>query len=166
MTPEFSAYLLGRLNEALPDAALRPALEATLSTLATTDVRVDRVKTAFSGAMDVRGLARLEGELAHIDRIGVLTSPSAAITVLEHVHDGGDLRHARLIAEAGGDRAIALVKQSGADTWRLADAGVRWSRNLILQIMGLTAAALAVIWVVLASARHNIQPKLRSEDPH
>ncbi|MAN45501.1 MAG: hypothetical protein GYB49_06430 [Alphaproteobacteria bacterium] len=164
MTPEFTAYLKERLNDALPDSKLRPALEDALGELATTNVREDRVKAAFEKSLDPHGLEKLEADFVQIDRIGMLTSPSAAITLLEPVKDTADLRRVRLLTEAGGDRAVALVKQEGPDALRIADTGIKWTRELMLQVMGLTASGLALFYVMIATFRRNVRlPKKRVE---
>ncbi len=157
MTPEFTAYMKDRLNDALPDDVLRPALEEALGDLATTSVRVDRVRNAYLASVDTDGLHRLEADLAQIDRIGFLTSTPAAITLIEHVKDSSDLRRARLLAEAGGDRSVALVKQDGPNALRIADTGIKWTRQLMLQVMGLTASGLALLYVMIATFRRNVR---------
>ena len=163
LTRDFSDYLTARVNAALPDHTLRPALEAALGELATTEVRTERVKAAFIDSIDARGLQRLETDLEQIDRIGTLTSPAAAVTLIEQVGDSSDLRRVRLIAEAGGDRAVALVKQSGAAALRIADTGVRWTMQMVLQVMGMTAAAIALVFVTWSALRRNIRPRKRLE---
>ena len=165
ITPEFTEYLTDRLDDALPDSALKPALEDAFAELATTKVRVERVRAAYQGAIDPTGLARLETDLAQIDRIGSLTDPSAAVTLIEQVKDSADLRRVRLIAEAGGDRSVALVKQMGPHALRIADTGVRWTRELVLQFMGLTAAGLIMFWVTLSTFRRNLHRPPRLEAP-
>ena len=70
-----------------------------------------------------------------------------------------------LIAEAGGDRSVALVKQMGPHALRIADTGVRWTRELVLQFMGLTAAGLIMFWVTLSTFRRNLHRPPRLEAP-
>ncbi|HAE27147.1 MAG TPA: hypothetical protein DCG58_08300 [Hyphomonas adhaerens] len=163
LTDDFQDYLSARVNAALPDSDLRPALEAALGELTTIDVRTERVKAAFIDSIDARGLQRLETDLEQIDRIGLLTSPAAAVTLIEQLEDSADLRRVRLIAEAGGDRAVALVKQSGAGALRIADTGVRWTIQMVLQVMGMTAAGLALIFVTWSTFRRNIRKKKKLE---
>ena len=164
MTPEFTTYMRNRLNDAIPDSALRPALEDVFDELATTSVRVDRVRDAYMNAIDPAGLQQLEADLVQIDRIGMLTSTPAAITLIEHLKDEADLRRARLLAEAGGDRSVALVKQNGEDALRIADTGIKWTRDLMFQVMGLTASGLALLYVMIATFRRNVRlPKKRIE---
>jgi hypothetical protein len=165
MSPEFTDYITERIDAALPDSALRPALEDAFGELAVTKVRVERVRKAYEGAISQKGLDRLETDLAQIDRIGVLTDPAAAVTLIEQVKDSADLRRIRLITEAGGDRSVALVKQLGPAAMRIADTGVRWTRDLVLQFMGLTAAALVLFWVTLSTLRRNLRRRPRVEAP-
>jgi len=163
LTDDFRNYLTGRVNAAIPDHALKPALDTALGGLATTDVRTERVKAAFKDAIDARGLQRLEADLEQIDRIGMLTSPGAAVTLIEQIEDSADLRRVRLIAEAGGDRAVALVKQSGGSALRVADTGVRWTLQMVLQVMGMTAAGLSLVFVTWSTFRRNIRPRKKLE---
>ena len=153
LTPQFTEYLDARTNTAAPRDVLRPAVEAALKEVATTDVRGAKVRDAFAAAIDPAGLAVLEGDLEQIDKIATLTSPSAALTLLSVVEDGTDLRRARMLAEAGGMRAVALVKERGPAALRVADAGVRWDNSMVLEIMSLTAAGLLLFWVALSTFR-------------
>ena len=165
ITPEFNDYLTDRLDAALPDSVLKPALEEAFADLAVTKVRVQRVRAAYASAINPKGLARLETDLAQIDRIGTLTDPSAAVTLIEQVKDSADLRRVRLIAEAGGDRSVALFKQMGPGAMRVADTGVRWTRQLVLQFMGLTAAGLVMFWVTWSTLRRSLRRRPRIEAP-
>ncbi|WP_156945635.1 hypothetical protein [Hyphomonas johnsonii] len=165
MSEEFTEYMTDRLDDALPDDALKPALEEAFGDLATTKVRVQRVQAAYAGAISPKGMARLETDLAQIARIGALTDPTAAVALIEQVKDGADLRRVRLIAEAGGDRSVALVKQMGPSAMRIADTGVRWTRALVLQFMGLTAAGLVLFWVTVSTFRRNVRRRTRLEAP-
>ena len=165
LTPEFNDYLTDRLNAALPDSVLKPALEEAFADLAITKVRVQRVRAAYASALNPKGLARLETDLAQIDRIGTLTDPSAAVTLIEQVKDSADLRRVRPIAEAGCDRSVALFKQMGPGAMRVADTGVRWTRELVLQFMGLTAAGLVMFWVTWSTLRRNLRRRPRIEAP-
>ncbi len=165
MTEGFGNHIERRIDEALPDEALRAALEEQLASsgLLPTDQRVERVRQAYISAIDPRGMRRLEQELDQIDRLGGLTSPAAAITLLEVVDNGSDLRRARLISEAGGDRAVALVKQTGRDALKLADSGVKLTLSVVLQLMGLTAASLAMLFLMLSTLRRNFRRQLKME---
>ena len=90
---------------------------------------------------------------------------AAAITLIEHVKDSSDLRRARLLAEAGGDRSVALVKQDGPGALRIADTGIKWTQQLMLQVMGLTASGLALLYVMIATFRRNVRLPKKSVEP-
>lgn len=153
LTPQFTEYLDNLTDAAVPMSVLNPALEAANQDLATTEVRGARVLAAFEQSIDPAGLTRLEGDLEQIDKIATLTSPSATLTLLSVVEDGTDLRRARMLAEAGGMQAVALVKERGHDALRVADAGVRWDGSMVLEIMSLTAAGMLLFWVALSTLR-------------
>jgi hypothetical protein len=153
LTPEFAAYLDTLTGEAVPQDVLMPAVEAALKETATTEVRGMKVRDAFAASIDPAGLARLESDLEQIDKIATLTSPSATLTLLSVMQDGTDLRRARMLAEAGGMRAVALVHERGNAALKVADAGVRWDNSMVLEIMSLTAAGLLLFWVALSTFR-------------
>lgn len=153
LTPQFTEYLDALTGAAVPQDVLMPAVEAVLDEVATTDVRGARVRDAFAQAIDPAGLKRLEVDLEQIDKIATLTSPAATLTLLSVAEDGTDLRRARMLAEAGGMQAVALVKERGNEALRVADAGVRWDDTTVLEIMSLTAAGLLLFWVALSTFR-------------
>jgi hypothetical protein len=153
LTPQFTEYLDALTSAAVPQELLLPAVEAVLGEVATTDVRGARVRDAFAQSIDPAGLKRLEIDLEQIDKIATLTSPAATLTLLSVAEDGTDLRRARMLAEAGGMQAVALVKERGNEALRVADAGVRWDNSMVLEIMSLTAAGLLLFWVALSTFR-------------
>lgn len=164
LTPSFSAYLEEQVDAALPDAILQPALEEAFSELATTEVRAERVGAAYASSVDQQGLSALENDLDQIQRLAAKTSPGGALTILSVIEDGADLQRARLLAEAGGERLIVLVREQGRESLKIADAGISWNRNTVLEIMSLTAAGMLLFWVMLSTVRLYIKlPKRRAE---
>lgn len=164
LTPSFSDYLGEQVEAALPGTALEPALQEAFRDLATTEVRAERVRAAYSGSINQAGLAPLEADLDQIQRLAAQTSPSGALTVLAVIEDGTDLQRARLLAEAGGERLIVLVRERGREGLKIADAGISWNRNTVLEIMSLTAAGMLLFWVMLSTVRLYIKlPKPRAE---
>ena len=164
LTASFSDYLGEQVEAALPDTALEPALQEAFRELATTEVRAERVRAAYSGSINQAGLAPLEADLDQIQRLAAQTSPSGALTVLAVIEDGTDLQRARLLAEAGGERLIVLVRERGREGLKIADAGISWNRNTVLEIMSLTAAGMLLFWVMLSTVRLYIKlPKPRAE---
>ena len=161
ITPEYLSILQARLNDVLPERDLRPNVETALAELAPMKVLGERVKGAFSDTYNPSRLSRLTVEIELINRISEATSPSGAISLIEHVEGVDDMRRARLVAEAGGDRASALVKEIGADTLRLARSGVQFTSALILQIMLLVAAAMALALSFAAVVQRSISNRPR-----
>ena len=153
LTPQFTDYLDALTGAAVPQDALMPAVKAVVGEVATTDVRGARVRDAFAQSIDPAGLKRLEVDLEQIDKIATLTSPAATLALLSVAEGGTDLRRARMLAEAGGMQAVALVKERGTEALRVADAGVRWDNTMVLEIMSLTAAGLLLFWVALSTFR-------------
>jgi len=165
LTPQFTEHLDNLTGAAVPRDVLTPALNEALEGFNTSDVRGTRVLRAFEQSIDRSGLARLEAELEQIDRIATLTSPAATLTLLSVVKDGTDLRRARMLAEAGGMQAVALVKERGNDGLRVADAGVSWNTSMVLEIMSLTAAGMLLFWVALSTVRIYFPKKEKKAEP-
>ena len=61
------------------------------------------------------------------------------------------MRRALLLSEAGGHRSVALARELGPDVLSLAQIGVKWSYGLALQVMGLMALGMALIWTTLSA---------------
>ncbi|MFN4183898.1 MAG: hypothetical protein ACK4M6_03875 [Hyphomonas sp.] len=164
LTPSFSDYLEAHVDAALPDEVLEPALQHAFKDLATTEVRAERVRAAYAASVDQAQLGPLEADLDQIQRLASQTSPGGALTILAVIEDGTDLQRARLLAEAGGERLIVLVRERGQESLKIADAGISWNRNTVLEIMSLTAAGMLLFWVMLSTVRLYIKlPKPRAE---
>lgn len=151
LRPDYRNYLLERIDLAMPEERAFAAVRDALSQVAPMAQLEDQVLEAFRSAMDPGGLARLERDFAAVDRIADLTSPTGAVTLLETARTPEDVRKLQLVAEAGGDRAVALTKQIGPRVIRLAQIGVKWSLNLTLQLMALAAIGMALIWTAISA---------------
>ncbi|MFN7056951.1 hypothetical protein [Hyphomonas sp.] len=164
LTPAFTDYLTARADAALPDEALIEALTEAFSGLATSEQRAERVRAAYVETTQHARLDELEADLQQIQRIAMRTSPNGTLTILSVVEDGADLRRARLLTEAGGERLIVLVRERGRDALRAADASISWNRNMVLEIMTLTAAGMLLFWLMLSVVRTYIRlPKPKPE---
>ncbi|PKP82878.1 MAG: hypothetical protein CVT79_02190 [Alphaproteobacteria bacterium HGW-Alphaproteobacteria-18] len=164
LTASFSDYLGVHVDAALPDDVLEPALQQAFMDLATTERRAERVRVAYAASVNQSQLGPLEADLDQIQRLASQTSPGGALTILAVIEDGTDLQRARLLAEAGGERLIVLVRERGRDSLKIADAGISWNRNTVLEIMSLTAAGMLLFWVMLSTVRLYIKlPKPRAE---
>lgn len=165
LTEEYSSRLANQLEAALPDEELKLSLEEGLSGLATKDVREQRVRDAYSASIDEDGLERLRGSFRQINRISELTSQAAAVNLMEAVETPSDLTRARLVAEAGGNRAIALLGEQGDAVLRHAKAGVEWSTRLSLQVMSLVGAGLILLFLPWSTARRIFPRVIRPHPP-
>ena len=66
--------------------------------------------------------------------------------MLEHVQTPTDISRARLLAQSGGDRAVALASQIGPDALQLTSAGgVKWNNETIGWAITLALAILLML---------------------
>ena len=147
----FSQYIESRIEDALPVAPLRTALEAGNAQVATTSDRAETFMAIYASATRPEALSRLSRDMETVARLAELTSSSGAITLLENTSSPEDMRRILLVTEASGERAVALSRELGPKTLGLAQIGVKWTRNLILQVMGLMALGMALIWTTLSA---------------
>ena len=151
LRPDYREYLTDRIDLAMPEERAFATVRDALAQVAPMSQLEDMVIAAFEETIVPEGLRRLESDLQAIDRIAALTSPSGAVTLLETADSPEDVRKLQLIAEAGGDRAVALTKQIGPRVLKLAQIGIKWSLNLALQIMALAAISMALAWTALSA---------------
>ncbi len=145
--PQYARLLSQRMAAALPEEALTQNLEIALSDVAVLDIRAKRVQDAFAQSIDTHATARLGPEFLQISQIVDSTSPRGALSLLEHVESPTDISRARLIAQAGGDRAVALSSQIGPAALHITSSGgLNWDRQTILWAMML-ASALIVLFL-------------------
>lgn len=149
LQPQYARLLSQRLASALPDNVLTENLEIALSDVAMLDVRAQRVQDAFARSIDPQATKRLGPELTQIAKIAAATSPRGALNMLDHVNSPTDISRARLLAEAGGDRAVAIVAIMGSDAFYLTGSGIKWSRATVYSILTLTVAFIAMLLCAL-----------------
>lgn len=151
LQPQYAKLLSQRMEATLPDAVLLENLEAAFDDLSSISERPMRIQDAFARSVDPHAAERLGPEFEQIAEIARDTSPLGAISLLEHASTSIDIRRARLIAQAGGDRAVALASQLGPEALTMTGSGIRWSTSIVLSIMGLTAAGLALLLSALSA---------------
>lgn len=151
LDPQYARLLSQRIDSAIPDDVLSAKLETALADVAPLRVRAERVQAAFATSTDPRVAARLGPELNQIGRIVEVTSARGALTLMSHARSASDVRKARLIADAGGDRAVALASMLGDRVFFLTGMTVQWSITTILLVMALAAAVMALFLVTLSS---------------
>ncbi len=157
LNDNFVRLLDQRAAQALPEKQLRSALEEALAGLVPMSVREIRVQKAFADSIDPEGLARLHDDLAEIYRISELTSPTGAISLLQYVKNTEDLHKARLLAEAGGKRVVALSKRDKARPLKLADSGFKITMMIALQCIALAGIVMTLLWVLISALRHSFK---------
>lgn len=161
LTPSFRDDLQFALDEALPVGTLRTRLGEALDGVRPTSEQAQAIAESFAQTLRTDRLGTLFDMSLQINEIVDATGPVAALLLLEHVESPSDLRRARLIAEAGGDRAIALETLLADDVLDTADTGVELGREDVLEIMGLAAAAMALFWMVLLGMQRNMRSPIR-----
>ena len=151
LNDRFVRYLNSRIEDALPEEALRTALTTAFEPVMTTEARSVEVVKAYETALQPAARERLARDMMIIARIAELTSSSGAIRLVEQARTPEDMRRALLLSEAGGHRSVALARELGPDVLSLAQIGVKWSYGLALQVMGLMALGMALIWTTLSA---------------
>ena len=161
LQPEFREQLSQDMDEALSEPVLRAAMTEALTPTSTTAEQAVALEEAFLTSLNVEALGPLYAQFAQINEIVDATGPVAALAMLEHVSNETDLRRARLVAESGGDRAVALEAITGRNVLYSARTGVELSREDVLEIMGLAAAAMALFWMVMLSFQRYMRSPVR-----
>lgn len=151
LSDRFAGYLRSRIEDALPEESLRAQLAIAFEPVMTTEDRTERVLQAYEAALQPQARERLARDMRIIARIAELTSSSGAITLVEQATTPEDMRRALLLSEAGGHRSVALAREMGPEVLSLAQIGVKWSQLLVLQVMGLMALGMALIWTTLSA---------------
>lgn len=145
---DFQSYLEHKLYAAAPPQRLKRLLSGEFQSefgYVTSGPAV--VENVFKSSVDRGALESLLADLRIIRDIARDTSPAAAVAILSQVKDGPDLRRARLVAQAGGDRAVALARYDGAHLLDTARTVITWNNALKMQMAGL-AACLALLLLV------------------
>ena len=148
LEPAFEIYFERKLYEAAPPAQLKRLLAGEFQSefgYGTSGPAV--VESAFKSSVDRLALEAVLQDLRIIRDIARDTSPSSAVAILSQVKDGSDLRRAKLVAEAGGDLAVALARYDGENLLDSARTVIPWSNTLRMQLAGL-AACLGILLLV------------------
>lgn len=151
LNDRFVRYLSSRVEDALPEDVLRAELEIAFEPVMTTEARTVEVLKAYEAALQPAARDRLASDMKIVARIAELTSSSGAIRLVEQARTPEDMRRARLLSESGGHRSVALARELGPEVLSLAQIGVQWSYGLVLQVMGLMALVMALVWTTLSA---------------
>lgn len=142
---EFEELLRAMLNQALPDEALIQNLAGVIDEISPMRERVENVTKAYQAALVEPALRPLVQETQQFETIIANTDHNGALLLLQNAADWEDIRRLRLLAEAGGLRAVALSDYQGADVLKLADSGFRWSIGFVYNAMLLISVSLSLL---------------------
>ncbi len=152
ISPEFSAALDAEVMAALPPDRLRAELDSIFQDR---DAIVDEsaaAALAFTRARVPEAWARLSDDLALIGAAARATSPAGAAQLVSHVRDSRDLQRIRLLADAGGERAVAIGKRTPQRLiLKAAHGAIRWTDRLVTDIGWTLLATLGVIIATFAA---------------
>lgn len=150
----FSDYISSRVEDALPLDIMRVNLTRESLGVATMAERAETYLDAYRASIQPAAHERLTRDMLTIARLAELTSSSGAMTLLENASSPEDMRRILLVTEASGERAVALSEEIGPKILGLAQIGVKWTRDLILQVMALMALGMTLIWTTLSAFTH------------
>jgi hypothetical protein len=162
----FKSYLQRRLEETIPIQEIKRLLAAEFQNeIGYTPRNTEVVERVFRTTVDKEKLEPLLAELRILREIARDTSHESAVAIVSHVKDAVDLRRASLVAQAGGDRAVALEHFDGDNLLDTARTTVTWSNALRMQVAGLGACllllAIVAVSVLWKSFRRD-RPRKRS----
>lgn len=145
LDPKFELYLQRKLFQAAPPQRLKRMLLGEFQSEFGYVENGPVIERVFKSGADAPALESLLKDLRVVRDIAEETSPSSAVALLSRVKDGADLRRARLIAQAGGDRAVTLADHDSEAFLDSARTTITWNDTLRMQLGGL-----AVCFVLLA----------------
>ena len=146
----FKAYLQRRLEETIPIQEIKRLLAAEFQNeIGYTPRNTETVERVFRTTVNMEKLEPLLAELRILREIARDTSHESAVAIVSHVKDSVDLRRASLVAQAGGDRAVALEHFDGDNLLDTARTTITWSNALRMQVAGLGATLLLLAFVAV-----------------
>jgi hypothetical protein len=166
LSPEFESYLERKLFAAAPPDKIKRLLEGEFQSdygYGATGPAV--MENIFKSSVNRAELEDFLSDLRILRDIARDTSPISAVAILSKVKDGADLQRARLVAQAGGDRAVPLALYDGDHLLDTATIAVPWSDTLRLQVAGLIACLALLGFVALSTFWKSItrdRPRKRS----
>lgn len=146
LSPEYASRLDAEVAAAVPPDRLRSELDSVFQN---SDAIVDggaAAALAFVRAREPEAWSRLSDDLRQIGAMARATSPSGAAQLLTHARTSRDLERLRLLADATGERAVAVAKRT-PDRLILKSArgAIRWTDGLIADIGWTVLAALGFL---------------------
>lgn len=151
LDPDFELYLERKLYDAVPPQQLKQVLEGEFQNeygYGTTGPAV--VESVFKSSVDRAALEGVLADLRILRNIAHDTSAQSAVVIISKVKDGSDLQRALLVAQAGGDRAVALARYDGDHLLDTARTVIPWNNALRLQVAGLLACFALLGFIALS----------------
>ena len=152
MSAEFSTAFDSEVMSAVPPDRLRAELDSVFQN---PDAVVDEgaaAALAFTRARVPEAWSRLADDLALIGATARVTSPTGAARLISHARSGEDLKRIRLLADAGGERAVAIGKRTPERlVLKAAHGSVRWTDRLVSDI-GWTFLSVIGVLITLFAA--------------
>jgi hypothetical protein len=154
LDPDFELYLERKLFEAAQPQELKRLLEGEFQNEYGISAKgASVIESVFKSSADREALESFFADLRIVRDIARDTSPISAVAILSQVKDGADLRRAQLVAQAGGDRAVALARYDGDHLLDTARTTINWNNALRMQLASLLACfallgiiAMSVFW--------------------
>ena len=150
LDPQFSQYLERRLFQTAPPQRVKRLLTSRFSHefgYVTDGPQI--LRDVFAEAADSSQLQILLKDFRVIRDIAAETSPMAAVTILSEVKTSSDLRRARLVARAGGDKAVALALNDGDRLLDNARIVIVWSKALGMQVAACFACVALLAYIAM-----------------
>lgn len=146
LSPEFASMLDAEVAAAIPPERLRSELDSVFQNREAVVDEGAAAALAFTRAREPSAWAQLSADLRLIGATARATSPSGAAQLLAHARTSRDLEKLRLLADAGGERAVAIAKRT-PDRLILKSArgAIRWTDTLIADIGWTLLAALGLL---------------------
>lgn len=146
LSPEFAAALDAEVAAAVPPERLRSELDAIFQNRENIVDEGAAAALAFNRAKDPEAWSRLADDLRLIGAAARATSPPGASQLLGHARNSRDLERLRLLAEATGERAVAVGKRTPDRlVLKSARGAIRWTDRLISDIGWTLLAALGLL---------------------
>lgn len=166
LDPDFVEYLERKLYLAAPPQRLKRQLSAKLQhEFGYVTDGPGILEDVFRSSADAASLELLLSDLRLINDIAQATSPMSAVTMLSLVRNSSDLRRAKLVSQAGGDKAVALAQNDPGRLLNSAKTVIEWTPALMMQAAALFACCLLLIIVscnVLFESIRRSTPQRRS----
>ncbi len=149
LNPDLKRHIERRLFNVAPPERLKRDLTVRFSGALGISAQGDVVLDIIRGDIDQRELAELEEQLRLIREISLKTSAPATIRILSYARNDLDLQRARLLTEAGGDKALALMAMEGGSALTAAQTPVRWTTRLRVMLSFLIGMGLTLLWITV-----------------